>query len=181
MRRVIESTRLSLDGVIGSSHLWASQRFDDEARAAALARIHASDAMLMGRKSYEISSRLGPNQTGSYADSINAIPKYVLSSTLTDAAWTNSTIVRGNVATEVERMKQQGERTGSSTGTDSSESPCSSTDCSTSCNSRSTPCSSEKARHSAEGAPQRASNWPARTPSGPAWSSSHPDPPVREP
>jgi dihydrofolate reductase len=110
MRRIIESTLLSLDGVIGSPHLWASPRFDEEARAAALAQLRASDAMLMGRKTYEIFSGLWPNQTGSYADAINAIPKYVFSSTLTDTHWSNSRIVRGEVATEVERMKQQAGR-----------------------------------------------------------------------
>jgi dihydrofolate reductase len=107
MRRIIESTLLSLDGVVGSPHLWASERFDEEARAGALEQLQASDAMLMGRRTYEIFSSLWPNQTGSYAAAINAIPKFVFSSTLTEAAWNNSTIVRGDVATEVKQMKEQ--------------------------------------------------------------------------
>ena len=107
MRRIMESTLLSLDGVIGSPHLWASKRFDEEARAAALEQLRASDAMLMGRRTYEIFSGLWPSQTGSYADAINAIRKYVFSSTLTHADWSNSTIVRGDVTTEVKRMKEQ--------------------------------------------------------------------------
>jgi dihydrofolate reductase len=110
MRRVIESTLLSLDGVIGSPHLWASERFDEEARAAALQQLRASDAMLMGRRTYEIFSGLWPNQTGSYADAINAIPKHVFSSTLTDTDWSNCRIVRGDVTTEVKRLKRQGGR-----------------------------------------------------------------------
>jgi dihydrofolate reductase len=108
MRRIVESTLLSLDGVIGSPHLWASERFDEESRAAALEQLQASDAMLMGRRTYEIFSGLWPKQTGSYAEAINAIRKYVFSSTLTEPNWNNSTIVRGNVATEVKRMKEQG-------------------------------------------------------------------------
>lgn len=108
MRRIIESTLLSLDGVIGSPHLWASERFDEESRAAALEQLQASDAMLMGRRTYEIFSGLWPSQTGSYAAAINAIRKYVFSSTLTDPDWSNSTIVRGDVVTEVKRMKEQG-------------------------------------------------------------------------
>ena len=56
MRRIIESTLLSLDGVIGSPHLWASERFDEGSRSAALAQLKASDAMLMGRRTYEIFS-----------------------------------------------------------------------------------------------------------------------------
>jgi dihydrofolate reductase len=107
MRRIIESTLLSLDGVIGSPHLWASERFDEEARAAALEQLHAGDAMLMGRRTYEIFSGLWPSQTGSYADAINSIRKYVFSSTLPCTDWSNSTIIRGDVATEVKRMKEQ--------------------------------------------------------------------------
>jgi dihydrofolate reductase len=108
MRRIIESTLLSLDGVIGSPHLWASERFDEEARAGALEQLQASDAMLMGRRTYEVFSGLWPSQAGGYADTINAIRKYVFSSTLTGTAWNNSTIVRGDAATEVKRMKEQG-------------------------------------------------------------------------
>jgi dihydrofolate reductase len=107
MRRIIESTLLSLDGVIGGPHLWASERFDQESRTAALEQLEASDAMLMGRRTYEIFSRLWPSQTGSYAEAINSIRKYVFSSTLTDADWNNATIVRGAVASEVQRMKAQ--------------------------------------------------------------------------
>lgn len=107
MRRIMESTLLSLDGVIGSPHLWASERFDEESRAAALEQLLASDAMLMGRRTYEIFSGLWPSQSGSYADAINAIRKYVFSSTLTEADWSNSTIVRGDVAAEVKRMREQ--------------------------------------------------------------------------
>src|SRR5947208_13910732 len=107
MRRIIESTLLSLDGVIGSPHLWASERFDEEARVAALEQLRASEAMLMGRRTYEIFSGLWPSQTGGYADAINAIRKYVFSSTLSETDWSNSTIVRGDVATEVKRLKEQ--------------------------------------------------------------------------
>ena len=107
MRRIIESTLLSLDGVIGSPHLWASERFDEQSRAAALEQLRASDAMLMGRRTYEIFSGLWPSQTGSYADAINAIRKYVFSSTLSETDWNNSTIVRGDVAIEVKRMKEE--------------------------------------------------------------------------
>lgn len=107
MRKITESTLLSLDGVIGAPHVWASERFDQEARDRALEQLHASDAMLMGRRTYEIFSGLWPNQTGEYADAMNAIPKYVFSSTLADTDWSNCTIIRGDVPTEVRRMKEQ--------------------------------------------------------------------------
>jgi dihydrofolate reductase len=63
--------------------------------------------MLMGRRTYEIFASLWPAQTGQYADAINAIHKYVFSSTLEDARWTNTTIVRGDVATEVAKLKHE--------------------------------------------------------------------------
>jgi dihydrofolate reductase len=63
--------------------------------------------MLMGRRTYEIFSGLWPSQPGSYSEAINAIPKYVFSSTLTDTNWNNTTIVRGEIATEVKQLKEQ--------------------------------------------------------------------------
>jgi dihydrofolate reductase len=107
MRKITESTLVSLDGVIGEPYLWASERFDDEARAGALAQLRASDAMLMGRRTYEIFAALWPGQTGEYAEAINSIRKYVFSSTLRQAEWNNSTIITGNVAGEVTELKQQ--------------------------------------------------------------------------
>jgi dihydrofolate reductase len=67
----------------------------------------ASDAMLMGRHTYEIFSHSWPNLSGPYSDRMNNIQKYVFSSTLERADWTNSTIVTGDVAAEVTKLKQQ--------------------------------------------------------------------------
>jgi dihydrofolate reductase len=107
MRKIIESTLVSLDGVIGDPHLWAGERFDSEARERALEQLLASEAMLMGRRTYEIFAELWPPQSGEYADTINRIRKYVFSSTLEKADWPNSTIVRGDVAAAVTKLKQQ--------------------------------------------------------------------------
>jgi dihydrofolate reductase len=107
MRKIIESTLVSLDGVIGSPHLWAGDYFDKEAQQRALEQLLASDAMLMGRRTYEIFAALWPGQAGEYADQINSIRKYVFSSTLEKADWNNSEIIRGDVAAEVTKLKQQ--------------------------------------------------------------------------
>jgi dihydrofolate reductase len=87
--------------------LWAKDYFDNEARDTALQQLLVSDAMLMGRRTYEIFSKLWPAQTGDYSDRINSMRKYVFSSTLERADWNNCTIVRGDVAAEVARLKQQ--------------------------------------------------------------------------
>jgi dihydrofolate reductase len=107
MRKIIESTLVSLDGVIGDPHLWAMNYFDNETQEEAFKLLLASDAMLMGRRTYEIFAGVWPARTGDYADRMNSIRKYVFSSTLERADWNNSTIIKGDVATEVAKLKQQ--------------------------------------------------------------------------
>jgi dihydrofolate reductase len=107
MRKIIESTLMSLDGVIGDPHLWSMDYFDYEAEKFALELLSASDAMLMGRRTYEFFAAAFPHRTGDYGDRINGIRKYVFSSTLPKADWSNSTLIRGDVAAEVGRLKQQ--------------------------------------------------------------------------
>src|SRR5215467_678232 len=107
MRKIIESTLVSLDGVIGDPHLWAMERFDEEAQKEALEGLWASDAMLMGRQTYEIFARVWPSRTGAYAERLNGMRKYVLSSTLRKVDWNNSTIIQGDVVAEAAKLKQQ--------------------------------------------------------------------------
>ena len=107
VRKIIESTLVSLDGVIGHPQVWANDYFDKEAQADALEQLLASDAMLMGRRTYEIFAQVWPALGSEYADRINSIRKYVFSSTLERAEWNNSTIIRGDVAAQVAKLKQQ--------------------------------------------------------------------------
>src|SRR5215471_592317 len=97
MRKIVESTLVSLDGVIGDPHLWAMQRFDEEAQKEALAGLWDSDAMLMGRRTYEIFAGVWPSRTDAYAERLNSMRKYVFSSTLRKVDWNNSTIIQGDV------------------------------------------------------------------------------------
>jgi dihydrofolate reductase len=108
MRKIIESTLVSVDGVIGDPHIWADEYFDDEAAALALDQLVVSDAMLMGRRTYEIFSGAWPEASGAYADRMNNIRKYVFSSTLKQADWHNAVIISGDVATEVRKLKVEG-------------------------------------------------------------------------
>src|SRR5262247_2898555 len=107
MRKIIESTLVSLDGVIGDPHLWAMERFDDDAQKEALEGLRASDAMLLGRRTYEIFAGVWPARTGAYAERLNSMRKYVFSSTLRKVDWNNSTIIGGDVVAETARLKQQ--------------------------------------------------------------------------
>jgi len=108
MRKVIESTLLSLDGVIGDPHAWAGKYFDAEAQQSSLDQLLQSEAMLMGKNTYQSFAQVWPQWTGPYAERVNGMRKYVFSSTLERAAWGNSMIVRGDVPAEVDRLKQQG-------------------------------------------------------------------------
>ena len=107
MRRIIESTLLSLDGVLGDPQTWAMEFFDEEAEKFALELLANADAMLMGRRTYEFFAAAFPHQTGAYGSRINSIRKYVFSNTLQQADWSNSLVVRGDVAAEAARLKQQ--------------------------------------------------------------------------
>ncbi|HUA44843.1 MAG TPA: dihydrofolate reductase family protein [Solirubrobacteraceae bacterium] len=105
MRKIINSAFVSLDGVTEDPSSWAI--FDPDAGGEAAQALQALDGMLMGRGVYEYFANVMPNQIGPYADAINAIPKYVFSSSMESADWNNSTIVRGDVVAAVTELKQQ--------------------------------------------------------------------------
>ena len=105
MRKVINSAFISLDGVTDDPSSWAI--FDADSGQDAARELEALGGMLMGRGTYEYFADVMPKQTGPYADAINAIRKYVFSSTLKSTDWNNSTIVRGDVVTAVTQLKAQ--------------------------------------------------------------------------
>jgi dihydrofolate reductase len=107
VRKVIESTLVSLDGVIGDPQVWAEPYFDDEARDLANKQLLVTDAMLMGRRTYEKFAAMWPAATGEYADRMNSVRKYVFSSTLETAEWTNATIISSDAARAVAELKQE--------------------------------------------------------------------------
>jgi dihydrofolate reductase len=109
MRKIIESTLVSLDGVFGEPHIWATEYFDHEAEKHALDLLSASDAMLMGRRTYEFFAAAFPHQTGEYGDRINKIQKYVFSNSLKKADWSNSLVISGDVVAEAANLKEQGD------------------------------------------------------------------------
>ncbi len=105
MRTIINSAFISLDGVTEDPSSWAI--FDPDSGQEAAQELQALGGMLMGRGTYEYFAHVMPEQTGPYADAINAVRKYVFSSTLETADWNNSTIVRDDVVLAVTELKQQ--------------------------------------------------------------------------
>jgi len=105
MGKIVNSTFVSLDGVINHMDKWHFDFIDAESDAFALHQLQASDAMLMGRRTYDIYAGAWPGRDGEYADRINAISKYVASTTLTAPAWANTTVLGGDLVEEATKLK----------------------------------------------------------------------------
>lgn len=106
MRKLVESTFVTLDGVISAPEKWGLPYWDDEHGNYAHKLLFAADALLLGRVTYEGFVEAWPSRTGEYSDRINSLPKYVASRTLQEATW-NATIVQGDLAEEVAKLKQE--------------------------------------------------------------------------
>jgi dihydrofolate reductase len=115
MGRIVVTEFVSLDGVMedpgGSEdfkHGGWSFEIDrgDEGNQFKSDETMNSDALLLGRKTYEGFAEAWPSREGEFADKFNNMPKYVVSSTLKDPEWTNTTVLSGGVAEDVSKLKQ---------------------------------------------------------------------------
>ncbi len=107
MRKIVNSTFVSLDGVINHMDRWHFDFIDDESDALALDQLRESDALLLGRHTYDVYASSWPGRDGEFADRINAIAKYLASTTIQTADWTNTTIIRGDLVDEVTKLKDE--------------------------------------------------------------------------
>jgi dihydrofolate reductase len=110
MGKVIVSEFVSLDGVMEAPDQWHFPFFNEEAEKYKLDELFASDALLLGRVTYEGFAAAWPSVTDEqgFADKMNSLPKYVVSTTLEEPLeWNNSRLIKGNIAEEVSRLKQQ--------------------------------------------------------------------------
>jgi dihydrofolate reductase len=110
MRKLIVSSLVSLDGIHGDPQSWVGDYFDEQAAEESLAVLLGSDAMLMGKTTYEYFAPAFSSPSGPYLQRIYEMRKYVFSSTLTAADWNNTTIIRGDPVAAVRELKQQGDR-----------------------------------------------------------------------
>jgi dihydrofolate reductase len=119
MRRIVVSEFVSLDGVMedpggaeGTAQGGWAFKFErgPDGDRYKLDELVAADAMLLGRVTYEGFAQAWPSITDEvgFADKMNGMPKYVVSSTLEKAEWRNSTILRGDVAAEVRKQHEGG-------------------------------------------------------------------------
>ena len=116
MGKVVVSQFISVDGVVedpGGSESWErggwAFQFDrgDEGNKFKLDEVMGSDALLLGRVTYEGFAEAWPSRTGEFADKFNGMPKYVVSTTLRDPEWNNSTVIADDVPAAVAKLKQE--------------------------------------------------------------------------
>jgi dihydrofolate reductase len=116
MARIVASEFVSLDGVIedpgGSEDFkhggWSFEiSSGDEGMQFKVDETMGSEAMLLGRTTYEGFAEAWPERDGEFADRFNAMPKYVVSSTLRDPAWTNTTVVGGDLPAAIARVGEE--------------------------------------------------------------------------
>lgn len=109
MRKLIEYCLISADGIVLNDPFPFKDYLDDNYLRERVGLFEACDAMLFGRTTYERFARTSAARQGGprYLARLDAMKKYVFSSKLERAAWNNSTIVRGDIAAEVARLKQQ--------------------------------------------------------------------------
>jgi dihydrofolate reductase len=115
--RVVVTEFLSLDGVMedpggaeGFEHGgWTFPYWNDEIAKLKLDEVLESDALLLGRVTYEGFAAAWPSRTDEqgFADRMNSLPKFVVSTTLEEPGWQNSTVVNGDVGAEVGKLKEQ--------------------------------------------------------------------------
>jgi dihydrofolate reductase len=109
MRKIINSTYVTLDGVIEGPHLWPSlgRPGDERFEQIQTDLLLSCDAVLMGRRTYDVFAPVWPTRSGDrLSDRMNAMPKYVVSSSLENAEWNNTHVIGGDVAAAIEQLKQ---------------------------------------------------------------------------
>jgi dihydrofolate reductase len=107
MRKIIVTQFITLDGVVANPHEWSFPYWTDEIGKFKHDELFASGAQLLGRVTYEAFAEHWPGQTDEYGNRLNSLPKYVVSSSLKKAEWSNSTILGNNPVSELVKLKEQ--------------------------------------------------------------------------
>jgi dihydrofolate reductase len=108
LRKLVVSEFVSLDGVM-QDPAWTMPYWNDEIAKFKFDELFASDALLLGRVTYQGFAAAWPSRTDEqgYADRMNGLPKYVVSTTLDKAEWNNSRLIKDQVAEQLAALKQQ--------------------------------------------------------------------------
>jgi dihydrofolate reductase len=110
MRQLINSTYITLDGVVEDPHLWPALKAgtSDEGDGIQTDLLETCDIVLMGRRTYDVFAPAWMSRSGDpYSDRINTMRKVVVSTTLTDPQWANTEVVAGDVVARVRKLKDE--------------------------------------------------------------------------
>jgi dihydrofolate reductase len=115
MGRIVVTEFVSVDGVMeapgGEDFKYPGWSFEfdrgEDGNQFKLDETRASGALLLGRRTYEGFAGAWPSREGEFADMFNSMPKYVVSSTLENPTWNNTTVLDGDVVEEVKKLKQE--------------------------------------------------------------------------
>jgi dihydrofolate reductase len=111
MRQLINSTYMTLDGVVERPHMWPSLKSgtSEEGDGIQTALLEACDIVLMGRRTYDVFAPSWSSRSGDpYSDRINTMRKVVVSTTLADPGWQNTEVISGDVVGRVRGLKDEG-------------------------------------------------------------------------
>src|SRR4051812_21826662 len=136
MRRIINSTYITLDGVIENPQDWPSGRHEGDTRGGEIQTelLLSCDALLLGRRTYDGFAPVWTAMSGDpYSEHINAMEKWVVSRTVTNPTWNNSEVIGADVVSEISRRKAQEGGNIVQYGFGPVTDPLLATDCSTSC------------------------------------------------
>lgn len=106
MRNIVVTEFLSLDGIMEDPS-WTFKYWNDETAAFKGEETLASDALLLGRVTYQGFAAAWPNSKDEGAEYFNGVRKYVVSTTLDSVEWNNSVLIKDNIVEEISRLKQQ--------------------------------------------------------------------------
>ncbi|MDF5754495.1 dihydrofolate reductase family protein [Spongiactinospora sp. TRM90649] len=108
MRKIIAQLFVSVDGVMEAPEDWHFPYYDDQMGEVVAEQFHQADTLLLGRATYEVFAASWPQRGDEVplAKRINAMPKLVASTTLDTVHWHNSTLIVGDVATELTKLKE---------------------------------------------------------------------------
>ena len=118
MAKIVISENITLDGVVqdpsGAEGFrlggWVGrvgERGREEAAKVLLDETLGAEAQLLGRRTYEFLAARWPSRTGELADRLNSMPKYVVSATLENPDWNNSMVLKGDIVSEVSKLRQE--------------------------------------------------------------------------
>lgn len=111
MGKIIVTEFVSLDGVFENPHEWHFPFFQEQAQQYKMNELRATDALLLGRETYEGFAQAWPERSGDeFSDTFNSMPKHVVSTTLENPTWNNSHVVKGDLATELGALRDRYEQ-----------------------------------------------------------------------